>query len=48
MLAGFARFLESQGVTPFVSVGQEVDPDRHDVMTEMSGELGKIVQEFEK
>lgn len=48
MLAGFARFLESQGVTPFVSVGQEVDPDRHDVMTEMPGESGKIVQEFEK
>ena len=48
VLAGFARFLESQGVTAFVSIGQEVDPDRHDVMTEMPGELGKIVQEFEK
>ncbi len=32
----------------FDSIGQEVDPDRHDVMTEMSGEVGKIVQEFEK
>ncbi len=48
VLAGFAKFLESQGVTPFVSVGSEVDPDRHDVMTEMPGEVGKIVQEFEK
>ena len=48
VLAGFARFLESQGVTTFVSVGLEVDPDRHDVMTEMPGESGKIVQEFEK
>jgi molecular chaperone GrpE len=35
-------------VTPFVSLGSEVDPDRHDVMTEMPGEAGKIVQEFEK
>jgi molecular chaperone GrpE len=48
ILAGFAKFLESQGVTPFVSVGSEVDPDRHDVMTEMPGAAGVIVQEFEK
>lgn len=48
VLAGFQRFLESQGVTAFVSIGSEVDPDRHDVMTEMPGELGKIVQEFER
>lgn len=43
-----AKYLESQGVRAFDSVGSEVDPDRHDVMTEMSGELGKIVQEFEQ
>jgi molecular chaperone GrpE len=48
VLAGFAKFLESQGVTAFVSVGQEVDPDRHDVMTEMPGAAGVIVQEFER
>ncbi|MBX9809596.1 nucleotide exchange factor GrpE [Candidatus Gracilibacteria bacterium] len=48
VLAGFQKFLESQGVTSFVSVGQEVDPDRHDVMTEMAGEAGVIVSEFEK
>lgn len=48
VLAGFQRFLESQGVMVFVSIGSEVDPDRHDVMTEMPGELGKIVQEFER
>lgn len=48
VLAGFHKFLESQGVTSFTSVGSEVDPDRHDVMTEMAGEAGKIVQEFEK
>ena len=48
VLAGFHKFLESQGVTPFISVWQEVDPDRHDVMTEISGEAGKIIQEFER
>jgi molecular chaperone GrpE len=48
VLAGFAKFLESQGVTVFVSVGSEVDPDRHDVMTEMPGTAGVIVQEFER
>ena len=48
ILSGFQKFLESQGVTAFVSIGQEVDPDRHDVMTEMPGESGKIVQEFER
>lgn len=48
MLAGFQKYLESQWVTPFDSLGEEVDPDRHDVMTEMPGEAGKIIQEFEK
>ena len=48
VLSGFYKFLESQGVSPFVSIGQEVDPDRHEVMTEMPGEAGKIVSEFEK
>jgi molecular chaperone GrpE len=48
VLSGFAKFLESQGVTAFVSVGSEVDPDRHDVMTEISGAVGVIVQEFER
>lgn len=48
VLSGFQKFLESQGVTSFVSLWEEVDPDRHDVMTEMSGEAGKIVSEFEK
>lgn len=43
-----AKYLESQGVCAFDSIGSEVDPDRHDVMTEMPGEAGKIVQEFEK
>lgn len=48
MFAGFQKYLESQGVTPFDTIGHEVDPDRHDVMTEMAGESGKIIAEFEK
>jgi molecular chaperone GrpE len=48
VLSGFQKFLESQWVTAFVSIWEEVDPDRHDVMTEMPGEAGKIVSEFEK
>lgn len=48
VLAGFERYLESQGVRSFDSLGAEVDPDRHDVMTQMPGEEGKIIQEFEK
>ena len=48
MLASMEKYLESQWVTSFVSLGQEVDPTRHDVMTQMPGEEGKIIQEFEK
>lgn len=32
----------------FQSVGEEVNPDRHDVMTQASGPEGKIITEFEK
>lgn len=46
--AGFQKYLESQKVTAFDSIGMEVDPDRHDVMTQMPGESGKIISEFEK
>lgn len=48
VFAGMQKYLESQGAIPFDSIGQEVDPERHDVMTEMAGEAGKIVWEFEK
>jgi molecular chaperone GrpE len=48
VLAGFERYLESQGVRSFDSLGAEVDPDRHDVMTQMPGEESKIIQEFER
>ncbi len=46
--SGLQKFLESQWVTAFDSVGLEVDPDRHEVMTEMPGASGKIIQEFER
>lgn len=48
VFAGFMKYLESQKVSGFDSIGMEVDPDRHEVMTEMAGEAGKIVAEFEK
>lgn len=48
VFSGFQKYLESQKVTAFESLGQEVNPDRHDVMTEMPGESGKIISEFEK
>jgi molecular chaperone GrpE len=41
------KYLESQGVKKMISLGSEVDPERHEVMTQMSGEAGKIIQEFE-
>jgi molecular chaperone GrpE len=42
------KYLESQGVKSFSSIGEEVNPDRHDVMTQAPGPEGKIVTEFEK
>lgn len=48
VLSGMQKYLEAQGVKPFGSVGEEVNPDRHDVMTQAPGPDGKIVQEFEK
>lgn len=48
VLSGMQKYLESQGVKSFVSIGEEVNPDKHDVMTQAPGPEGKIVQEFEK
>lgn len=45
---GLVKYLEAQGITAFDSLGQEVDPDRHEVLSQMPGEEGKILQEFEK
>lgn len=46
--AGLKKYLESNGVIVFDSIGQEVDADRHEVLSQMPGEEGKILQEFEK
>ena len=44
----FQKYLESQWVASFGSIGNEVDLEKHDVMAEMVGESGKIIQELEK
>ncbi|MDD3145321.1 MAG: nucleotide exchange factor GrpE [Candidatus Gracilibacteria bacterium] len=41
--------LEKMGVKPFVSIGEKVNPDMHDVMTAVPGnESGIIFDEFER
>ncbi|PID84272.1 nucleotide exchange factor GrpE [Candidatus Gracilibacteria bacterium] len=45
---GFVKYLDSQNVKAFDSVGQEIDPDKHDVLSQMPGKEGFVVQEFEK
>ena len=35
-------------VKTFVSKGESVDPEKHDVMTQSPGEEGKIIDEFAK
>lgn len=46
--SGLAKYLENHGVVAFSSLGEEVNPDRHEVLSQMAGEEGKIVAEFEK
>lgn len=48
VVQGLEKYLASHGVESFESVGKEVDPDRHEVLSQMPGEEGKILQEFEK
>jgi len=40
--------LKSLWVDAFDSIWQDIDPDKHEVMTQIPGEEGKIVDEFEK
>ena len=40
--------LEKMWVKTFVSKGESVDPEKHDVMTQSPGEEGKIIDEFAK
>lgn len=49
MEKSFKRDLEALWVNPFVSIWQEVNPDRHEVMTQIQSETPWIiVDEFEK
>ena len=48
VLTSMNKYLESQWVKSFVSVWEEVDPTRHDVMTQGPGPEWKITTEFEK
>jgi molecular chaperone GrpE len=40
--------LEKMWVICFESLWCEIDPDKHEVMTQVPGESGKVVDEFEK
>lgn len=40
--------LEKLDVKAFDSLWEEVNPDKHEVMTQVPGEQGKIIDEFEK
>lgn len=40
--------LNKLGVEAFISVGEDVDPEKHEVMTQVPWPEGKIVDEFEK
>ncbi|MDP2090028.1 MAG: nucleotide exchange factor GrpE [Candidatus Gracilibacteria bacterium] len=45
----FQKDIENLGIKSFVSIGSTVDPDKHDVMTTVPGQLeGIIFDEFEK
>ena len=43
----FEKGLASLGVNKFESVGHDVDPARHDVMSQGPGPAGKIIADFE-
>jgi len=47
-LQGLTKQLETMGVQSFVSQGQEVDTERHEVMSQAPGKEGIIITEFEK
>jgi molecular chaperone GrpE len=40
--------LETMGVVSFISVGHEVDTERHEVMSQSPGKEDIIITEFEK
>ncbi|MDQ7008711.1 MAG: nucleotide exchange factor GrpE [Candidatus Gracilibacteria bacterium] len=47
--SGFKKDLSDMGVKSFISLGEEVDPNKHDVMTQIPGKPENIIcDEFEK
>ncbi|MCT4616694.1 MAG: nucleotide exchange factor GrpE [Candidatus Gracilibacteria bacterium] len=42
------KTLDELNIKPFNSKGEQVNPDKHEVMTQIPGEEGIIVDEFEK
>lgn len=48
MQSGLKKYLENHNIVAFDSVGHEVNPDMHEVLSQMPGAEGKIIQEFEK
>ncbi len=47
-LSGLSKALESAGISAFESIGQPLDPARHEAIVRMPGNEGEIVAEFEK
>ncbi len=47
-LQGLSKQLESMGVQVFASLGNEVDTEHHEVMSQMPWKEGIIIAEFEK
>lgn len=46
--SGLKKFLEQNNIIPFDSIGQEVDPNKHEVLSQMTGAEWIIIAEFEK
>lgn len=46
--SGLKKFLEGNGIVAFNSIWEELDPNRHEVLSQMPGKEWIIIQEFEK
>ncbi len=43
----FEKNLNTQGITPFISVGEKLNPEKHEVMAQAPGPEWEIIEEFE-
>lgn len=46
--SGLVRVLEGMGVASFSSIGEELNPDLHEALSQGPGPVGQIISEFEK